>query len=173
MLKKILIGAKSFSDFIDRLTRIAVIPVALVFIAIIFFGVWTRFILKKPIVISEEISRISFLWTCFLGACICVKQENHIRFEFILKILRGRLLSFFSLLFDLINGGFFLFLFFHGMTLLNHVIPTTFPASGMSQAWMYAALPVSSLCMVIHVFFFLLRDMTKLFDGIDNEGGSL
>jgi len=160
-MRRLALILKRASDTTDRITRWAVFPIAVAFILIVFGGVMTRFVFRTPIVSSEEFARITFLWTCFLGAAICVKRENHIRFELFDNLL-GKARPAFDLAITLVSIAFYLFLIVKGMELFLHVLPTIFPASGISQAWMYGVLPVSCLMMMVHFAYFILRDVSRL-----------
>jgi TRAP-type C4-dicarboxylate transport system permease small subunit len=160
-MKKLMLILRRASDATDRVTRWALFPIAVTFILIVFGGVMTRFVFRTPMVSSEEFARITFLWTCFLGAAICVKQENHIRFE-LLDNLLGKARPVFNLAITLVSIAFYLFLIVKGIELFLHVLPTMFPASGISQAWMYGVLPLSCLLMTVHFAYFILRDVSRL-----------
>jgi TRAP-type C4-dicarboxylate transport system permease small subunit len=157
------------SDMTDRFARWAVVPVAAVFILIIFGGVLTRFVFRMPIVSSEEFARIAFLWMCYLGAVICVKQECHIRFE-LLDNLLGRTRPLFNFAITLVSIAFYLFLVVKGVELFLHVLPTMFPASGISQAWMHGVLPASCLLMTVHFAYFIFRDVSRLMGESADQG---
>jgi TRAP-type C4-dicarboxylate transport system permease small subunit len=160
-MRRLALTLKQASDATDRVTRWALFPIAVTFILIVFGGVLTRFVFRTPMVSSEEFARITFLWTCFLGAAICVKRENHIRFEFLDSLL-GKARPAFDLAITLVSIAFYLFLIVKGLELLLHVLPTMFPASGISQAWMYGVLPLSCLLMMVHFAYFILRDLSRL-----------
>ena len=168
-MKKLTLILRRASDATDRVTRWALFPIAVAFILIVFGGVMTRFVFRTPMVSSEEFARITFLWICFLGAAICVKQETHIRFE-LLDNLLGRARPVFNLAITLVSIGFYLFLIVKGMELFLHVLPTMFPASGISQAWMYGVLPLSCVLMMVHSAYFILRDASMLVGKVFDQG---
>jgi TRAP-type C4-dicarboxylate transport system permease small subunit len=169
-MRQLALILKRVSDTTDRFTRWALFPIAVAFVLIVFGGVVTRFVFKTPMVSSEEFARITFLWICFLGAAICVKRENHIRFE-LLNNLLGRARPAFDFAVTLVSMAFYIFLIVKGIELLLHVLPTIFPASHISQGWMYGVLPLSCLLMMVHFAYFILRDVSKLI-GAPLESGA-
>lgn len=154
--------AKLISDKADKIIILITIPIAILFFSIVFLGVISRFVFKSPIIASDEISRIGFIWSCFLGAAIGMKREKHICFSSIIEGIPHKYRSLINFSTRCITLLFMAFLLYNGIILTKHVFPTVFPASGLSQVWMYSALPVTAFVMLIHTIYFIIRDFKTL-----------
>jgi len=91
-----------------------------------------------------------------------MKQEKHIKFIFIIEkfgVMGQRVIK---LGVDLLSVGFFSFLLFKGIQMVQAVQYTYFPALGWSQLWLYLPLPLSAACMLIFGITFLARDTKDL-----------
>ena len=153
---------RQLSDWTDGATRILLVPVGIGFILIVFLGVLTRYVFRTPIITSIELARVGFVWSCFLGAAICMKQEKHIQFVFLLDRLGARGREGVRLVVSALSAGFFLFVTLKGLEMVQAVEGTYFPAMGLSQVWLYLPVPVAGLCMLIHATAFLARDAESL-----------
>ncbi|MBU2552583.1 MAG: TRAP transporter small permease [Proteobacteria bacterium] len=45
----------------------------------IILGIFYRYVLKSPLSWVEEFSRLNFIWTTFLGACVATRLKEHLR----------------------------------------------------------------------------------------------
>ena len=129
------------SDGVDRLVRVLAVPIGTAFILIVFSGVVMRYVFQAPIISSIELARIGFVWSCFLGAAICVKKEKHIQFSFLLDSAGVAKRRWMKLVITFLSAAFFLLLVVKGVQMVQKVEGTYFPALGYSQAWLYLPLP--------------------------------
>lgn len=45
----------------------------------VILGVFYRYILKSPLSWVEEFSRLNFIWSTFIGACVAARRKEHIK----------------------------------------------------------------------------------------------
>jgi len=120
-------------------------------IAILFAGVVARYVLHEPLIWSDELASILFLWLAMLGAVVALRRGAHMRMTALVDKAPERHKSFF---FQLALAGSLLFL-----TLLLH--PSyeyardeafiTTPALEISNAWRVSAIFVGVVLMVSHL----------------------
>jgi tripartite ATP-independent transporter DctM subunit len=70
------------------------VPTALVVLAevlILFTGIVARAVFERPIVWSDELASILFLWLAMLGSAIAVQRHHHMRLTFFVAALPPRL----------------------------------------------------------------------------------
>jgi tripartite ATP-independent transporter DctM subunit len=70
------------------------IPTAIVVLAevlILFTGIVARAVFERPIVWSDELASILFLWLAMLGSAIAVQRQHHMRLTFFVATLSPRL----------------------------------------------------------------------------------
>lgn len=138
------------SDGVDRAVWLLAVPVGLATILIVFFEVLMRYVFRAPLITSVELSRIGFVWSCFLGAALGVKRSRHIRFVFLIERLPAAGRRVLGAAVSLLSVGFFLVVLVQGVHMVQRVADTYFPALGLSQLWLYLPLPVTAACMLIH-----------------------
>jgi TRAP-type C4-dicarboxylate transport system permease small subunit len=150
---------KGVSDWTDRLARILLVPIGIGFIGVVFLGVLTRYVFRAPIITSVELARIGFVWSVFLGAAVCLKNEKHTQFLFLLDRLRGTPRGALQVTISLLSVGFFFVVTVKGIQMAHAVLDTYFPALGCSQVWLYLPVPVCCAFMLAHSAAFLARDI--------------
>ena len=160
---------RRLSDRVDWVARALLVPIGIAFILIVFLGVVTRYVFQMPIITSVELARIGFIWAAFLGAAVCLKEEKHTQFLFLMDKASGRLKRVMKLAIDLISAGLFAFLAVKGVQMVQAVQETFFPALGWSQLWLYLPLPLCSLFMLVHVIASLARDLHELARGMSER----
>ncbi len=160
------------SDWTDRLTRWLLVPIGVLFVAVVFLAVLTRYVFRAPIITSIELARIGFAWCAFLGAVMCLKREKHTQFLFLLDRFRGRARHCLDTGIAALSLGFFAVVTFKGVQMVQAVQDTYFPALGWSQVWLYLPVPVCCACMFVHTTAQLARDVQALLRPAEQGGRS-
>ncbi len=132
-----------------------------------------RFILKSSLVWSEELMRYMFVWLAFITASIAVREHKHISVDFVTTYMPPKV----NLIFYYISRVAMLVYIFlmvpAGITLCAqtaHVKSTILP---ITWSWVYAALPVGLVLMLISmasVYLLDVRNLKKLIKHKDNGG---
>lgn len=78
---------KKVSDLLSKIISGFLFIFIIVLTAITFLQVLSRFIFHIPIVWSEEVVRMSFVWIIFLGSAIAVKEGIHLTLDMIVSAL--------------------------------------------------------------------------------------
>ncbi|HNS21583.1 MAG TPA: TRAP transporter small permease [Sedimentisphaerales bacterium] len=134
--------------FFDRLLYVGTAASAMAFFAVVMVAMAARSVGMRPIHSSVELSRLFFVWSCFLGAALAYRRRAHIGF---------------TLLFDKVPASwqrrlaginYLLVLAFAGIVLVQSIRvcrllwPTVLPILGISQAWFYVPVPILCLCLL-------------------------
>jgi TRAP-type transport system small permease protein len=154
------------SDGADRATYLALVPLCVLFVGVVFANVLARYVFSSPIVGSVEIARIAFVWATFLGAATALKQGKHIRFTLLADRLPAGARRGLDVVLSLLAIGFFLFVLVRGLELTGRVQGTYFPASGYSQVVLYLPLPLAAGLMLLHT----LSRLAELLSGFRAPG---
>lgn len=150
---------------------IGVVLVVLVFVAI-GLQVITRFIFRDPIFWTEEAARYLFVWMVVMGSAECVRMRSHITMDVFVLMLPARAqrglavvlnLAVFAALMTLSWYGYF------GMLRANRVVSVTL---GVSEAFLYGALPVGAALMAFRMIFVIFEDARFVITGKDSENPS-
>lgn len=78
-------GLKKLSDLLSKIISGFLFFFISVLVAITFLQVLSRFVFHIPIVWSEEVVRMSFIWIIFLGSAIAVKEGIHLTLDMIVS----------------------------------------------------------------------------------------
>jgi TRAP-type C4-dicarboxylate transport system permease small subunit len=142
------LGRLSFSA--NRLTELALLPIVVVFVVIVFVSVLTRYVFNYPIIESVELARLAFVWTILLACAIGVYRHAHVAIYNLRDCLPPAWRYQVAVLVHLISAGFGGLMFWYGIDLAIQVWPTSFPTLGWSQAWLYVPLAVSGALIALH-----------------------
>jgi TRAP-type C4-dicarboxylate transport system permease small subunit len=113
-------------------------------------SVFWRFILRQPLSWTEEVVLICMVWTCFLGASVATKYNEHIFIDFVVTLVPRRLAQAMELISLAIITGVLVILLWQGILLVERTQEVTTIALGIPTMYMYAAIPVSAFLMLIH-----------------------
>lgn len=144
------------SAFANLITEWLLVPIVLFFAGLLIVSVFSRYVFQLPIVTSVELTRLAFVWATFLGIAAGVKRGVHVRVVAFISLLPAALRG---LTLYLVHGSilaFGLLMVWQGWRLTVLMVPTTFPTLGVSQAWLYAVLPVAGALMSLHALSGLL-----------------
>jgi tripartite ATP-independent transporter DctM subunit len=126
-------------------------------IVILFSGVVARYVFKHPLVWSDELASILFLWLAMLGAVIAFRRDEHMRMTAATAILAPPARAAFDLF---ATGAALAFLLLIAWPSFQYAQDETFittPALGLNNAWRASALPCGTLLMAIFALLRLLR----------------
>ncbi|GIK82670.1 MAG: membrane protein [Alphaproteobacteria bacterium] len=127
--------------------------------------VTVRFVLTKfDIMISvpwtEELARYLMIWLVFLGAATACRRGQLIAFDFLIEALPERAGMALRLLTALLCLAFFLLLIWIGVKFVSWGTFERSPVMTISKAWVYAAMPVSAVLMIVNSLAFLIEDLS-------------
>ena len=135
-------------------------------VLMVFGNVVLRYVFNSGIVVSEELSRIFFVWLTFIGAVLAMRDGAHLGMDSVVRKLprRGRLAC--LALSQILILGCCAILFWG--TWRQHEInaTTVAPVTGMSMIWLFGLGYVVSLCIGLQVLHMLWRIATgRIADG--------
>jgi tripartite ATP-independent transporter DctM subunit len=139
-------GDRSWLASLDAVLGAAVeIPVAILVaaeIVILFAGVVARFGLHQPLVWSDELASILFLWLAMLGAVVAFRRNEHMRMTAIVARASPSARAFLDVF---ATGAALAFLLLVAWPSFEYAQEETFittPALEITNAWRAAALPI-------------------------------
>jgi TRAP-type C4-dicarboxylate transport system permease small subunit len=163
---------RRLSDAANRATEIALVPIVAFFTLLLVVAVLSRYVLQLPIVTSIEMTRIAFVWACFLGAAVGLKRGLHVRVVAFVSLAPTWCHSVIPVI---VHGSFLIFallMVWQGWGLTARMFVTTFPTLGISQGWLYMALPVAGALMALHAASALLSREPAGHDPAPEEMGA-
>ncbi|MBC7483496.1 MAG: TRAP transporter large permease subunit, partial [Rhizobacter sp.] len=111
-------------------------------IVILFMGVISRYFLRTPLVWSDEVASLLFLWLVSLGAVVAFRRGEHMRMTALVAKASPRVRAFLD---TVAITAALAFLLLNLWPAYEHVLEeavVTTPALDISAAWRAAALPV-------------------------------
>ncbi|MFY2944827.1 TRAP transporter large permease subunit [Achromobacter xylosoxidans] len=142
------------------LIELAAAAIVLIEILVLFAGVVARYVFHSPLVWSDELASILFLWLSMLGAVVALRRGEHMRMTALVnhigparraQLEAGALAASLAFLFLILAPAIE---YAHE----EHFIIT--PALELSNAWRAAAIPVGMGLMAVVALLRLLRTQT-------------
>src|SRR5687768_14806761 len=143
-----------------KLLKILIALFLAIMVVLVFGNVVLRYAFNSGIAVSEEVSRWLFVWLCFLGAVVALKEGEHLGTDMLVSRLpvagKKACLALGHLLMLYVT-----WLFLRGswqQTLLNHDV--TAPVTGAPMSMFYASGVVFSVCAGVLLLLQLVRLLT-------------
>lgn len=119
---------------------------------ILIMQIFSRQILDRPLMWSEELARFIFIYVGMLGVSIGIRNRQHIFIDFLYnKFPKNMQKSVFTIIQFIIMSSIIFFLYF-GIFLFKKKAEIEIVALGISMKWMYLALPLISLLMLVRFY---------------------
>lgn len=118
-------------------------------ICTLFAGMAARYIFHTPLVWSDELASIFFLWLASLGSVIALQRGAHMRMTALVGLATPRAREFFDAFASVATFLFILAMWYPALEYALDERQITTPALEISNIWRAAALPVGSALMAI------------------------
>lgn len=140
----------------DKLLAFALKVVGIVLVLTVLLQIFSRIRMTAPFSWTEELSRFSFIWFCFLGSAYTLRLKLHLGIDYYYNKFSPRIRLY-------IDRGIYLLILFFGFLLFVYGIKmmgiTSFqksPILRISMAYMYMVLPTTGFFFIIFSFSELL-----------------
>ncbi|KAB1070046.1 TRAP transporter large permease [Methylobacterium planeticum] len=146
-------GGRSWLKTLDRALGVLVeVPAALLVvleIVVLLSGVVSRYVFHRPIVWSDELASILFLWLAMLGAAAAFRRAEHMRMTALVAMASPRVRAFLETV-ALVAGLIFVALVLEpAYEFASDELFVQTPALELTNAWRAAALPVGFGVMLL------------------------
>src|SRR5215208_2819342 len=136
------------------------IPAALIVVAeivVLFAGILARYVFHKPIIWSDELAVILFLWLAMLGSVIAFQRGEHMRMTAIVGMLKPRARAFLDVVAVAAALAFLLLVLHPAYEFAADEVYVTTPALEIANSWRAAAIPAGIVLMLALAFLRLAR----------------
>src|SRR5690349_24361136 len=136
------------------------IPAALLVVAeiiILFAGVVARYALHQPLIWSDELASILFLWLAMLGAAVAFRRAEHMRMTAVVASAGPTMRAYLDLVATSAALAFLALIVWPSFDYAYEESYITTPALQISNMWRAAALPVGIGLMAAFALLRLLR----------------
>lgn len=143
---------KAYSWFMLHLEK-GVMALSIFCFAVMTFSggaqVFSRYVFNMSLDWTEEIARFMFIITTLLGSSICVKRMSHINVDLFLVRATPKVQRWMEIFVVAANIALFAVVFWYGIEITLSTVDQEAPATEISMAWVYLAVPVSGLLMIL------------------------
>ena len=132
--------------------RLIEIPAALLVLAevvVLLMGVTSRYVVHQPLIWSDELASILFLWLAMLGSIVAFQRGEHMRMTAIVGKLEPRRRAFLDLVAIAAAIAFLAFVVHPAYDFAQDEVYVTTPAMGIVNSWRAAALPIGLGTMLL------------------------
>ena len=130
-------------------------------IAVLFAGVFSRFVLHRPLVWSDELASILFLWLAMLGAVTALRRGEHMRMTALVARLAPGSRAVMEAVATAACLAFLAMVVWPAFEYAADERAITTPALGISNVWRAAALPIGIVLMGAFALLRMLRTTTR------------
>ncbi len=143
------VGARIASLF-DRTLESAVVALAVVAVAATLLQVFMRYFLSRPVVWSEELSSLVFVWLVFLGAGLGLRSGEHIAMDTFVPRLPMRVQAGIDWFVRVMTAQLAFAMTWFGWQLVQRVDART-SALEWPVWWSYASVPAGGLLLLVYL----------------------
>jgi tripartite ATP-independent transporter DctM subunit len=136
------------------------IPAAILVVAeivVLFAGVVSRYVLHAPLIWSDELASMLFLWLAMLGAVVAFRRSEHMRMTALVASAGPRMRAYLDLVAICAALAFLILIVHPAYEYASDEGVITTPALQISNAWRAAALPVGTCLMALFAALRLVR----------------
>ena len=144
----------------SRLGMLVEIPAAMLVVAeivILFAGVVARYGLRQPLIWSDELASILFLWLAMLGAAVAFRRSEHMRMTAIVANTKPSMRAYLDCVATCAALAFVILIAWPSYEYAYEESFITTPALQIPNIWRAAALPVGIGLMALFAFLRLAR----------------
>ena len=127
--------------------------------------VFSRYVLNSSLYWSEEAARYLFVWCSLLGLSVAVKNGTNASIDVISGRLKGKARCIQKIIVDLVIIGICVLLLVYGIKILPTMARTVSAALLIPNHYLYAAVPISSVIIIVHCVANLIDSVSELSSG--------
>src|SRR3954466_9627420 len=149
--------ASSLDASLGMLVEIPAAILGVAEVAILFAGVVARYGLHRPLIWSDELASILFLWLAMLGAAVAFRRAEHKRMTAVVPSAQPTLRAYLDLVATAAALAFLVLIAWPAWEYAYEESYITTPALQIATIWRAAALPVGIALMALFAFLRLAR----------------
>lgn len=117
----------------------------------VFLQVLVRFVFKHPLPWTEEVARLAFVYSIFVGATLAVRERDHISVDFILVILPPGLRRAVRLAGTVLVAVFLGAMTWQGILFVRATGVQMTPVLQIPFRYLYVVIPASGALMLLYL----------------------
>jgi len=149
--------AAALESWLGTLVEIPAAMLVVAEIVILFAGVVSRYVLHAPLIWSDELASILFLWLAMLGAVVAFRRSEHMRMTALVASAGPRMRAYLDLVATCAALAFLILIVHPAYEYAYEESFITTPALQISNTWRAAALVVGTCLMALFALLRLIR----------------
>src|SRR6266480_1933703 len=149
--------AASLESWLGTLVEIPAALLVIAEIVILFAGVVARYGLHRPLIWSDELASILFLWMAMLGAAVAFRRSEHMRMTAVVANAKPAMRAYLDVVATCAALSFLLLIAWPAYEYAYEESFITTPALQIANIWRAAALPVGIALMALFALLRLAR----------------
>jgi len=136
------------------------IPAALLVLAdivVLLCGVISRFVIQRPLIWSDELASLLFLWLAMIGSVVAFRRAEHMRMTSLVSKFSPQKRALFEAIAVVASLAFLLMIGWPALEYAIDELDITTPAMEINNGWRAAALPVGVALMAVFAVIRLMR----------------
>ena len=161
MIKEDKASSQNIMDYLARFVEFVMVSLTIIMIALVTYQVFERYVLHYTPPWSEELAVYLMIWFGIIGIAAGVRRKSHMALEYFADkmpqpVQKG--LRLFNYVIMLIYTSV---LMYEGMNMVELTMSQKSPAIGLPVGYVYLALPVSAVLMVLFILEALVKEIKK------------
>jgi len=111
--------------------------------------IFSRQILNRPLIWTEELSRLIFVYIAMLGVTLGIKYEQHVGIEVFSDKFSPRVAKVMDIVKTILTGVIIVLLIYIGIVITKRKASLDLISLGISMGYLYGALPIGGVMMGI------------------------
>ncbi len=149
--------AGSIESVLGTLVEIPAAILVVAEIVILFAGVVSRYVMHSPLIWSDELASILFLWLAMFGAVVAFRRAEHMRMTAVVAAATPAMRAYLDVVATCAALAFLLLVIWPAYDYAYEESFITTPALQISNTWRAAALPVGTALMALFALLRLVR----------------
>src|SRR5215213_8122175 len=149
--------AAALDTYLGMLVEIPAAALVVAEIVILFAGVVARYGLHRPLIWSDELASILFLWLAMLGAAVAFRRSEHMRMTAVVANAKPAMRAYLDLVATSAALAFLLLIAWPAYEYAYEESYITTPALQITNSWRAAALPAGVGLMALFAVLRLAR----------------
>ena len=142
------------------------------FAAVVFsvtLGIVFRYALQSPLPWVEEFSRLNFIWSTFMGACVATREKEHLKIRIFSEKLGPKGTAIHDILVSCLALVFLSVVLRYGPKVYAAMSFQNYAGMPLSQKWQVMPVLLSASLMVLYFLAILVGSARALVSGVEPE----
>lgn len=156
---------KKMKELLDKVLATCCMVLCGMLVVLVTWQVVTRFVLKNPSAVTEELANITFVWLVLFATALLFGEKGHMNIGIIPEKVSKKTALVFSIISEIATTIFASWILLKGGALIvsRAISQTNAAMPFLSTGEIYMAIPICGVCTVFYGIYNIMNDSKKLF----------